>query len=83
MNDADYFLHHPLENPANYRGADFDPPGAAYYRRQMHEWRTAYRLRRQSRAPCAANAATPLGAGTLATEVIADTPSSGYRGSSC
>ncbi len=40
-----YFVHHPLENPANYLGTDFDPAGAAAYRLRLRAWQENYRAR--------------------------------------
>lgn len=40
-----YFAHHPLENPANYLGTDFDPAGAAAYRLRLQTWQENYRAR--------------------------------------
>jgi hypothetical protein len=40
-----YFAHHPLENPANYLGTDFDPAGAAAYRLRLQTWQENYRER--------------------------------------
>jgi hypothetical protein len=70
-----YFAHHPLENPANYLGTDFDPTGAAAYRLRLRSWKEHHRA--QMRAP-----ATPSGPSSRAHRhgpvrhlpVIAGTP---------
>jgi hypothetical protein len=50
MNELNsYFARHPLENPANYLGTDFDPAGAAAYRLRLHGWKERHRA--QMRAP--------------------------------
>ena len=46
MNElSSYFACHPLENPANYLGTDFDPAGAAAYRLRLRGWKERYRAR--------------------------------------
>jgi len=44
MNElSSYFARHPLENPANYLGTDFDPAGAAAYRLRLRGWKERHR----------------------------------------
>ncbi|WP_157609130.1 hypothetical protein [Variovorax sp. Root411] len=69
-NEPNYFSHHPLEDPANFRGTEFDPAGAELYRRRLHDWKQRYRARCR-------------GAQQQEHSLIADTPSGGCRGSSC
>ncbi|MDH6594995.1 hypothetical protein M2165_004884 [Variovorax sp. TBS-050B] len=46
MNELNsYFARHPLENPANYLGTEFDPAGAAAYRLRLRSWKERYRAR--------------------------------------
>ena len=44
MNElSSYFARHPLEDPANYLGTDFDPAGAAAYRLRLRGWKECHR----------------------------------------
>jgi hypothetical protein len=49
MNElSSYFARHPLENPANYLGTDFDPAGAAAYRLRLRGWKERHRAQRRA-----------------------------------
>ncbi|WP_157634488.1 hypothetical protein [Variovorax sp. Root318D1] len=54
MNElSSYFASHPLENPANYLGTDFDPTGAAAYRLRLRSWKEGYREQMRASATSA------------------------------
>ena len=54
MNDlSSYFARHPLENPANYLGTEFDPSGAAAYRTRLRGWKECYRARTRAASSAA------------------------------
>jgi hypothetical protein len=60
MNElSSYFARHPLENPANYLGTDFDPAGAAAYRLRLRSWKERYRARLRAATPAAGAPSCP------------------------
>jgi hypothetical protein len=60
MNElSSYFAHHPLENPANYLGTDFDPTAAAAYRLRLRSWKERYRAGVRVTAATAAGSSSP------------------------